>query len=254
MGVFAFQWVRRPSSTPAVRGWRLAENYGCFACHGPGATRSTPAPGLKDGEIPQWDQGMHMMYIEQEEDIASWILYGHPTGKKHPPPSSVDARGPTKLTWPDGRIPMPAYREVLREGELSDLIAFYKAVAWYDPRMSAAAQRGRATAQSKGCFGCHGPSGQGAYPNPGSFKGYIPPWDGEDFLELVRDEKELRDWILEGKIGRFEENPAARFFLERQKVKMPAYRGLVSEKELDDILAYIQYLRRMENLPGNSGT
>lgn len=241
--------VRHPLETPAMRGAALAERYGCFACHGPGGIRSVPAPGVKDGELPQWDQGMHMMYIEKEEDIAAWILDGRPRSRpaEEVPPGGADpAPAATEgiLRWPDAKIPMPAYRRFLQRGELEDLIAFYKAVSWYDPAMPPAAQEGRKVAGEKGCFGCHGPSGMGGTLNPGAFKGYIPPWDGEDFDELVKDEEELRAWILEGKIPRFEASALARYFIARQQIKMPAYRNYLSEAELKSILTYIQYLRR----------
>jgi mono/diheme cytochrome c family protein len=79
--------------------------------------------------------------------------------------------------------------------------------------------------------------------NPGSFKRYIPPWDSADFDELVKNDQELRQWILTGGIDRFRKNPAARFFLERQVIKMPAYAGELDDGELDAVIAYIEWVR-----------
>ena len=76
------------------------------------------------------------------------------------------------------------------------------AVFWWP-----AVRTGHAIAERLGCFRCHGPGGRGAGRNPGSLKGYIPPWDGRDFAELVLDEAELREWILGGRPQRLQANP-----------------------------------------------
>ncbi|RME47827.1 MAG: cytochrome c, partial [Deltaproteobacteria bacterium] len=76
---------------------------------------------------------------------------------------------------------------------------------------------------------------------PGAFKGYIPGWGSRDYFELVRNEAELREWILEGISKRFRDNPLARHFLDRQTIRMPAYRGHLSPEELDDLVAYITW-------------
>ncbi|MFV2070466.1 MAG: hypothetical protein ACC645_26160, partial [Pirellulales bacterium] len=83
----------------------------------------------------------------------------------------------------------------------------------------------------------------GGIANPGSFVGHIAGWDGEEFAELVKDDRELREWILEGSPQRLRENRIAGFFLERQKAPMPAYRELISENELEQLIAYIHWLR-----------
>ena len=93
-------------------------------------------------------------------------------------------------------------------------------------------------------FAVHGPGGRGATRNPGSLKGYIPPWDGSDFAELVEDDAELREWILVGRPQGLQANPLARFFLDRQAIRMPAFRGLITDEELPALEAYIGWLRR----------
>ena len=95
-----------------------------------------------------------------------------------------------------------------------------------------------------GCFGCHGPGGRIGSRNPRSFKGYIPPWHGKDFGDLVRNEDELRHWILDGKIDRFESNLLARYFTRRQVIQMPAYRSVLDDGEINAVVAYIQWLDR----------
>ena len=91
------------------------------------------------------------------------------------------------------------------------------------PRCRTLSPGGRDAAARLGCFACHGPQGRGDTPNPGSLKGHIPSWSGADFLELARDEGEIREWIREGAPRRLRDNPVAAFFLRRQAIRMPAY-------------------------------
>jgi mono/diheme cytochrome c family protein len=173
------------------------------------------------------------MFITSEQDIREWILFGAPRSESE------------RNRYDDHQmlVPMPAYEEYLSDGELDDLVSYFLAVSGWRPEIPDSAYEGRRIATRLGCFGCHGPSGMGGVANPGSFKGLIPPWDGEEFEELVHDEEELREWILYGKIERLWSNPAARFFLDRQKTPMPAYHDFISDAELDLLVNYIQWLR-----------
>ncbi len=233
-------WWRFRESNPVTRGRALAETHGCFSCHGPGGTGGLPNPGARGGMVPSWDGGTAMMYVESIAEIREYIADGLPA-RKRADPRYVEQLGKAK-------IQMPAYRDVLSEGELDDLTAYVAAVANLGgPPPGSLAARGREKARERGCFHCHGPDGAGLVPNPGSFKGYIPGWQGPDFAELVRDRAELRQWILEGGLERLTADPLARRFIEAQKTKMPAYRGAISEEELEAIVAYIEWLRAARN-------
>jgi mono/diheme cytochrome c family protein len=160
---------------------------------------------------------------------------------------------------PEGRaaleaaaIRMPAWRERLSDDQVDDLVAYVRALAAADLPEDPAARKGHAVAERLGCFRCHGPGGRGGGNNPGSLKGYIPPWDGRDFAELVADEGELKAWILGGRPQRLQANPLARFFLDRQAIRMPAFRGQITEEELRALEAYIGWLRASE--PGSGGS
>jgi len=110
--------------------------------------------------------------------------------------------------------------------------------------MPADARRGYTAARAAGCFGCHGAGGLLGVSNPRSFKGYIPPWRGDDFHELVRNDSELRAWILDGAVPRISENRVGRWFLSRQLVKMPAYRTVLADSTVDDMVSYIRWTSR----------
>lgn len=237
-------YLRSPHATPAMRGQRLAQRLGCFGCHGPSGTGGVPNPRAAEGEIPSWDGGAAMMYVMEEGEIREWILYGAPrrhSHKGHAAPGKVPAL-----------VSMPAYQGRLSESELSDLVTFWKAVAVFEKPESGPPAAGYEAASRLGCFGCHGPGGQGGSSNPGAFKRYIPPWDGDDYSELVKSEDELREWILDGGTERFKKNPVARYFLDRQVIKMPAYREVLNPGDLDALVAYITWLRRSTSPAGGS--
>jgi mono/diheme cytochrome c family protein len=79
--------------------------------------------------------------------------------------------------------------------------------------------------------------------NPGSLKGYIPPWDGADYAELVRDDAELGQWVRNGAADRFLANPVAKRILETQAIEMPAYGERVSDADVRNIAAYVAWVR-----------
>jgi hypothetical protein len=130
---------------------------------------------------------------------------------------------------------------VVDDDQLADLVAYYRAVADFG-EMPEEGRAGYRAARELGCFGCHGPGGLIGASNPRSLKGYIPPWRGRDYRELVRDEAELKAWILDGAIPRLESNRAARYFTTRQVVKMPAYRGVVTDSTLVDVMGYVRWV------------
>ncbi len=236
-------WLRYWSQkgvTAETRGYRIALKLGCFTCHGPGAVKGMKA---SIGEVPAWDGGNWFMYTPKEEHIRNWIVYGNQFG---PGKDKPEVQAQRKKTNPS-KLYMPAYGRILNSQEIADLIAFYKAVAWFRQPDDPVVEEGREIASKKGCFHCHGPEGRLNMENPGSFKGYIPAWYGPDFEELVKSEKELREWILDGVSERFRKNPAAQVFLKRQKIRMPAYRGHLTDEELDAIVAYIQWVNRPDD-------
>lgn len=227
----AWSAIRRPEETPAMRGREVARRLGCFACHGDGGMAGASDPRAPARRVPGWDGRTAAMFVTSDEEFREWVLHGR-------------LSAPERAAESAGLIPMPAYEGRLSRGELDDLVAYFRAVCGWPDAMPDPAYRGMRAAERLGCFGCHGPSGMGGTPNPGSFKGHIPAWDGEEFEELVRDDDELREWILDGRIERLASSPLARPFLDAQVIQMPAYRDALRDGELDDLVQLVHWVRR----------
>lgn len=229
-------WFRflRPHLPPAERGRRLAQASGCFNCHGPGGIRGAPNPGRPYPEVPNFESDV-MMYAQDAKEIRQWIRDGVTTGRRE------------SESWKRERdaslLAMPAFGDRFSDRELDDLVAFVQVTAGRGAPKDTAARAGWSRARALGCFGCHGPGGRFAPPNPGSLKGYIPSWKGADFSDVVHDETEFRQWVEHGISERFRKNRLARVFLERAAIEMPAFERFLEPGDVEAIWAYVQALR-----------
>ena len=230
---FVVRVSRLTETTPARRGAAVAERLGCFACHGPEGRGGVADPGSRNGMLPGWDGPTVATLVANDAELHEWILDGLPARLRVV--ETVARRTPL--------VPMPAYRNRISESELADLLVYFRAVSLFGIEIPEPAYEGWIVADRLGCFGCHGPNGTGGSPNPGSFKGHIPAWDGAEFSSLVKDDAELVEWILDGHPRRLWENPAARFFLDAQVIGMPGYRAHLSLDDQARLVAYFQWLR-----------
>ena len=227
-------WWRWKESNPVRRGAALAARSGCHACHGPGGTGGLPDPALGE-EVPAWDGGVPMMYVSGPNEVREYIR----DGVSHQRAASASARAERDRA----AILMPAYRDGLDDDQVDDLVAYFMAVSRMESIPDPAASRGRNLVARHRCDACHGAGGAGGIPNPGSLTGDVPGWLGDEFAELVRDEDELRHWILDGGIERLGRDRIARFFLSRQRLQMPAYRDALTAEDIDAVVAYIRWVR-----------
>ena len=228
------QYWRGRNVGAVQRGLETAAARGCFSCHGPGGVTGLADAGPGVGAVPAFSRDELVGSAHDEGEIREWILDGMPRRLREEA-GAVDEPAPL--------LRMPAWRRILSDAEVSNLVAYVKAVSDFDLPPAGPILDGRDVAAKRGCFACHGPQGRGNAPNPGSLKGYIPSWDGADFPELARDEAEVREWILDGSPRRLRENRLAAFFIGRQVLQMPAYRGQISSEEVERLLDYIRWLR-----------
>ena len=216
-------WWRTANIGSVQRGADLAVAQGCVGCHaGPRVSQSLPRPFAELEDV-------------DPATLREWIFDGMPARVRQ----DAEARAALEAA----AIRMPAWRGRLSPAQVDDLVTYIRAAAAADVPEDLAARTGHAVAARLGCFGCHGPGGRGATRNPGSLKGYIPPWDGSDYAELVLDAGELREWVIDGRPQRLAANPFARFFLNRQAIRMPGFRGRITAEELRALEAYIGSLR-----------
>ena len=220
--------------TPAERGYSIALRSGCFNCHGANGAGGVKNPGSKDGEVPGFSGGTPMMWVKNEQELREYILDGAPA-RKHADPQYRQQMASQLLA-------MPAFRGFTGARDVDDLIVYLRAVSGLIAPPEEMAAKGQEVAYRLGCFQCHGPMGAGVSANPGSFKGYIPGWWGNDFRDLVHDDDELRSWILAGEIPRLRDNPIAAYFIHRQRVYMPAYRDFIGDADLNALMRYVRWI------------
>src|SRR6058998_923125 len=102
------------------------------------------------------------------------------------------------------------------------------------------AARGRRVAAGLGCFGCHGPDGNGGTRNPGSEEGTVPAFTGQTQMMFVKSADDLREYVLDGAPRRKREDPDYRARVEKAALRMPAYRSFVTAAQVDDLVAYLR--------------
>lgn len=240
--VLVYPWIRDVvlglEVTQAERGYRVALRAGCFNCHGPNGSGGVKNPGSEEKEVPGFSGGTPMMWVKAEGELREYILDGAPARKRADPhyKQKMEAQ----------LLAMPAYRGYLSAREVEELIAYVRAVSGLITPPDDATAQGQDLAYRLGCFNCHGPMGAGISANPGSLKGYIPGWWGEDFRDLVRSDDELRDWILDGEIPRLRDNAIAQYFIGRQRVYMPSYRRLLTDAQLAALVRYVRWVNQGE--------
>jgi mono/diheme cytochrome c family protein len=238
---FAFPTIKNvvlpPEITAVQRGQVLADQLGCFRCHGPDGKGGVPNPGSQDETVPGFQGGMLVMYAHDDQEIREYILDGMPASRRN------DREYLAQIE--KQALRMPTYRGAVSAEEVADLVVYVKAAsAFVSPSPGTPEARGMDIAYRNGCLSCHNVMGAGGLKNPGSLKGYIPGWWGEDFDELVRDEAELREWIEEGKLKRLVEHPIARHFVEGQRVQMPAYKKFLKPEEITELIRFVQWVRK----------
>ncbi|MBI5838198.1 MAG: c-type cytochrome [Candidatus Eisenbacteria bacterium] len=105
------------------------------------------------------------------------------------------------------------------------------------PRLPAA-ERGRRLAERTGCFACHGPEGSRGAANPGRTDRTVPTFGG-DLMMYAESPADVREWILNGVTSRRARSRSWQAQRDRGALRMPAFKGRLSARELDDLVAFV---------------
>jgi len=247
--VVAHRWVLRLEESDAARGRRLAETFGCLNCHGPDGRGEVPNPGSRYESVPAFSGQTLMMFVKNDRELREYILDGAPARR-------LRDRG-YRAQLARQALRMPEFRGWVSDSDVAALVAYLRLVSGMLHPPAGELSRGEQLVHTFGCFSCHGEMGMGGHPNPGSLKGYIPGFLGDDFHELVRNDGELLTWIRDGKLPRIAQNPIGRYFFARQRVRMPAFKSFTGDDDLRAIAAYVRWLAdggwRGEPLSPSSG-
>jgi mono/diheme cytochrome c family protein len=135
---------------------------------------------------------------------------------------------------------MPVWGEVISTQQINALIAYMKAgfpdVQYATPppvpTNQGAAAAGAALYVRYGCINCHGPNGLGGVPNPESPDRTIPPLSGADFRSEFNTAAKIADVIKSGSV-----------IGHAPIVSMPHWGGILSSKQIAELIAYIDTLK-----------
>ena len=100
------------------------------------------------------------------------------------------------------------------------------------PRDQSKAVGGLALYQRYGCINCHGPSGLGGVPDPGSPDETIPPLSGQDFRQEFNTDAKITEVFRSGSI-----------IGKAPITSMPHWGGIISDQDLNDLVAYLKTLK-----------
>jgi cbb3-type cytochrome c oxidase subunit III len=135
---------------------------------------------------------------------------------------------------------MPVWGPLMSKQQVNDLVAYIRAglpdvpdsAPVVVPQGQGAAVAGAALYVRYGCINCHGPNGLGGVPNPAAPDKTIPPLSGTDFRDEFNTDAKIIDFINTGSVLG---GPAL--------VAMPHWGGIISDSDLQSLVAYIKTLK-----------
>jgi mono/diheme cytochrome c family protein len=135
---------------------------------------------------------------------------------------------------------MPVWGAVISARQVSDLVTYIRAglpsvpeaVPVPIPEGQGAVVAGAAAYVHYGCINCHGPNGLGGVPNPLSPDKTIPPLSGQDFRAEFNTDAKIKEVIRSGSV-----------IGQAPIVSMPHWGGIISDPNLDNLVAYIKTLK-----------
>jgi mono/diheme cytochrome c family protein len=202
-----------PSDPHVAMGAHLFVQFGCSACHG------EQGKGDVTTDVPALTAIGDTLTVAQMSDIIDKGM--------------GESANPQKPY-------MPVWGPVISQAQVSDLVAYIHAglpkvkdaTPVAVPTGQGAAVAGAALYVREGCINCHGPNGLGGVPNPESEDKTIPPLSGKDFRDEFDTDAKIKEVIRSGSV--IGQPPIA---------SMPHWGGILSDEQLDDLVAYLKTLQ-----------
>ncbi|MGD2062900.1 MAG: cytochrome c [Nitrospirota bacterium] len=105
-----------PDAGDALRGYDVAEEKGCFGCHGPAGLGGVDNPGSFAGYVPGWRGRGHEALVKDRAELREWI---------HDGVSQRAARHPViGFFLRRQQLQMPAFGDHLTTDELNAIMAY----------------------------------------------------------------------------------------------------------------------------------
>jgi cbb3-type cytochrome c oxidase subunit III len=135
---------------------------------------------------------------------------------------------------------MPVWNGIISPRQISDIVAYLHAglppvrdaEPLEVPTDQGAAAAGSILYTNFGCINCHGPNGLGGVPNPQSPDKTIPPLATPDFFSEFNTPQKIKDVIVSGSV-----------IGKAPIVSMPHWGTILSDKQITELIAYIDTLR-----------
>ena len=205
--------IAQPVSEQVAAGGHDFVQFACAQCHG------EQGQGGISPDVPALTGAGQELTVGQLEHIIN-----HGLG---------ESANPTKPY-------MPVWGEVISKQQVSDLVAYIRAglpaLAGAEPPLVPTDQgepvAGAALYGKYGCINCHGPNGLGGIPNPQSPDKAIPPLSGADFFSEFDTDAKIKEIIRTGSV-----------LGSAPIVSMPHWGGILSDDQLNALVAYIKTLK-----------
>jgi|SRR5690554_584412 len=97
----------------AERGYNIAENAGCFGCHGPYGLGGNKNPGAFKKYIPGWEGEDYAELVHNKEELRKWIEDGYL--------ERIENNAIANFLTEDQVIKMPGYKDVLSTDEIASI-------------------------------------------------------------------------------------------------------------------------------------
>ena len=202
-----------PSDPHVAMGAHLFVQFACSACHG------EQGKGGVSPDVPALTNIGNQLNVAQLTTIIN-----HGLGESANPEKPY----------------MPVWGPVISASQVNDLVEYLQAglpevkdaTPVPVPSGQGAAVAGGALYVKYGCINCHGPSGLGGVPNPESEDETIPPLSGQDFRDEFNTDEKIKSMIRSGSV-----------IGKPPITSMPHWGGIISDENLDALVAYLKTLQ-----------